>query len=84
MFDRSKAALELLVGLAQGGFGIGIEVARQIGHGEEEIAGLGGRILASAGGNVGLDLAGFFPDFGKHREWVVPVEADLTGFLLKL
>ena len=33
---------------------------------------------------LGFDFVGFLADLGEHRARVVPVEADLAGFLLEL
>src|SRR5215471_15139234 len=48
--DRSKAALELLIGRTQHRFRIGIEMARKVDHGEQQIAGLRGCLSALVGG----------------------------------
>src|SRR5262245_5078597 len=48
LLDRGKAALEFLIGRAQHRLRIGIEMARKVDHREQQIAGLGGRLLALA------------------------------------
>ena len=59
-------------------------MTRQIDHRKQEIADFGGRRAALAGRDFGLDLIGLLADLCKHRERIVPVEADLAGLLLQL
>ena len=83
-FRWRKAPLEFLVGRAQRRLRIGIEVAGEIDHREQQIADLGCGRIASAGLDIGLDLVGLLADLGQHRQRIVPVEADLAGLLLQL
>ena len=59
-------------------------MAGEVGHREQQVADLGGRRIALAALDVGLDLVRLLADLRQHRERIVPVEADLAGLLLQL
>ncbi len=82
-FDEGEAALEFGVGAANGGFGIGVEMARQIGDRKEKIADFGARIGAVAGIQGRFDFVCFFAELGENRAWIVPIESDGRRLVLQ-
>src|SRR5665647_2755099 len=82
--DRCEAALEFEVGLPQNAFRVGVEMPGQVDHCEQEVANLGRCAVRVGAVEFGLDLVGFFSNFGEHGARVVPVEADLAGLVLQL
>src|SRR5687767_10022859 len=91
-----EAAHELLVRSAQCRFRIDVEVARDVGHNEQEITelllDLGARLgacVADATARIGgkrdlLELPDLFLQLLEHRCEGRPVETDFGGFVLQL
>ena len=86
VLDGAEAALELDVGAAQRLIGVDLQVAGQINHREEQVADLAGHgpPVGLRPVQLGLDLADFFPDLGKHQPCIVPVEAHRRRLGLQL
>ena len=82
---KREAALELGVGAAQGRLGIDLEMARQIGDGEQDVADL---VRDGAGGRPRRAPASISPISSRilasTSARVVPVEADGRGLRLQL
>ena len=51
-------------------------MAGEVDQREQEIAGLGRKLVLVGGIKRGFDLVGFFPDLVQHRARIVPVETD--------
>ena len=81
----AEAALELAVGMAQGGFWIHIEVAGQVGADEQQVADLVQHPLRLAAAvQLGADFVQLLLHFLQHIAGVRPVEADAGGAPLEL
>ena len=63
--DIGEAALELGVGAAQRGFGIGADMAGQVDQCEQEVAGFFGEFFSVAAVQRGFDLVGFLADLAS-------------------
>jgi hypothetical protein len=73
----AKAALELSGGAAQRGFRLDIELACELGGGEQQVANLVfDRFVSRAPSEFGLDLADFLGDLCRSRRGIRPIEAD--------
>ncbi len=81
---KAKRRSNLALVVADRAFGIGIEMAREIGHRKEQIADLFARVGRVALGQGAFDLVGLFADFGQHRARVMPIETDRRGLALQL
>ena len=62
--DIGEAALELGVGAAQRGFGIGADMAGQVDQREQEVAGFGREFFSVAVVQRRFDLVGLLADLG--------------------
>src|SRR5206468_2521218 len=82
--DRGETALELGVGRAQCRLRIGVEMAREVDDGEQEIADLAGKAIALTLHERALDLVGLLADFREQGVRIVPVEPDRRRLLLQL
>ena len=83
ILDPGEAAGELLIGGAQSGFGIDVQVAGEVGHDEKEIADLLGQVGVGEG-VAGLDhLAGLFDQLVEDLIGGGPVKADAGGAVLE-
>jgi len=81
----AEAPFELAIALAQRGFGIDVELARQIGHHEQDVAHLvlqPGAVRLFA--HFGAQFRHFLGQLGQHLFGVGPVETDPSGALLQL
>jgi hypothetical protein len=76
-----EAAPELEVRRRQGGLGVEIDLARQVGEGEEEVADLLGDLGALPPAEGFMQLCDLLVDLVKDGARVGPVEAD-AGRLL--
>ena len=74
MAAKRRSNLRLVC--AQHAFRIGVEMAGEVDHREQQIADLGRRFGRSPGVELGFDLVGLLADLGEHRARIVPVEAD--------
>ena len=75
--ERAEAALELRGGAAQRGLGFDIELAGQIGGGEEQIADFLFQRRGPRGAvEFGLDFGDLFGDLWQDRTRIRPVEPD--------
>ena len=90
LLDVAEAAGELFVGGAQGGFRIELQVARDVGDDEQQVAELlldgarGSGLVTRSSAIAVLELGDLLLELGEHRRQRRPVEADLGGFVLQL
>ncbi len=76
-FHRGKAAAELGVRIAQGGFRLDPEVARKVRSDEKQVADFQLQLVGSrlSGANLGFHLPGFFADLLDQPRGIRPVKA---------
>ena len=83
-FQITKAPLELVIGLAQGGFGIKLQMPGKVDQGKQQIAELFLAADLIGGVNGGLQLIQLFPDLGQYRRPALPVKDGMGGALLQV
>src|SRR4051794_7281355 len=81
LLDLGEALAELAVGAGEGGFGVDLQLAGEVGHGEEEVPHLLAHGVLLPPGERLPELLDLLLRLGEHGRGVRPVEAD-AGRLL--
>ncbi len=84
IFHRPESAFELEVGAAQRAIGVDVELARQVGDGEQHVAQFVFHPVGVGRFQFILEFGQFLPDLGQHRFQVRPVESCPCGAFLQL
>jgi branched-chain amino acid aminotransferase len=74
--DGREPAAELVVGMADAGFGIEFQLARQVGEHEQHVAELVLQAALVPARQLGAQFADFLVELVEHRRSVRPIEAD--------